>query len=308
MARLASFAKTLAKNTERKVECYLKEIGQESRKPLPNLPKDFERFNKIIGLPSVADKPPTIFSYQKEIDLAINENHKVLINKSRKIGATETVLRSIAKNCFERYAGYNIMIVAGNRQAQAEELLTRFNKLFEKGFVDLDGTKYTYHDIIKKKTKSELVFFNDTRIHTYPAVAEALRGPDRVVCVFLDEAAHFKQNDDSVVYDALKPNLANTNGDFVIVSTPNGRRGIFYNLCKEGTYKKLELPYTLALGHLLSEEFIADEKEDPRIDFEQEYECKFTSISSHAIDIDAIIYKPEELNQWEDILGPESVQ
>lgn len=308
MARLASLAKSLAKNMERKVECYLKEIGQESRKPSPNLPKDFERFNKVIGLPSVQGKSPIIFSYQKEIDSAINEHHKVLINKSRKIGATETVLRSIAKNCFERYAGYNIMIVAGNRQAQAEELLTRFDKLFEKGFVDLDGTKYTYHDIIKKKTKSELVFFNDTRIHTYPAVAEALRGPDRVVCVFLDEAAHFKQLDDSVVYDALKPNLANTNGDFVIVSTPNGRRGIFYNLWKEGTYKKLELPYTLALGNLLSEEYIANEKEDPRIDFEQEYECKFTTTNSPAIDTDAIIYKPEKLDQWEDILGPERVQ
>lgn len=184
MARLASFAKTLVKNTERKVECYLKEIGQESKRLSPNLPKDFERFNKIIGLPSVADKSPTIFSYQKDIDSAINKDHRVIINKSRKIGATETVLRSIAKNCFERYAGYNVMIVAGNRQAQAEELLARFDKLFEKGFVDLDGAKYTYHDIIKKKTKSQIVFFNDTRIHTYPAVPEALRGQKESLVYF----------------------------------------------------------------------------------------------------------------------------
>ncbi len=123
----------------------------------------------------------------------------------------------------------------------------------------------------------------------------------------MDEAAHFKQNDDSVVYDALKPNLASTNGDFVIVSTPNGRREIFYNLCKEGTYKKLELPYTLALGHLLSEEFIADEKEDPRIDFEQEYECKFISTNSPAIDTDVIIFKNEWVTDYSDILDPERI-
>ncbi len=36
------------------------------------------------------------------------------------------------------------------------------------------------------------------------------------------------------------------------------------------------------MGELLSEEFIEDEKKDTRIDFEQEYECKFTT-SSNAV-------------------------
>ena len=280
----ASIPKSIAWYTEKKTRNYLRNLKIQSVSKTPRIPADFKFFNEMIGLPPLFDKKKTakVFSYQIDIDKAINKNHKVIINKSRKIGATETVLRSIAKNCFGRYAGYNVMIVAGNRQDQAEAILDRFSKLFEKGFTDLDGAHFSYHDIIKKKTRSNVELFNGTIIKTYPANAEAVRGPDRVVCVFLDEAAHIKQIDDSQVYDALKPNLANTDGDFILVSTPNGRRGIFYDLWEKGRYQKLELPYTLAMGELLSEEFIEDEKKDTRIDFEQEYECKFTT-SSNAV-------------------------
>src|SRR5437660_220546 len=126
-------------------------------------------------------------------------------------------------------------------------------------------------------------YFNGTKVSTYPASAEAVRGPERVICVFYDEAAFAQQLDDSKVYDALKPNLANTNGDFIIVSTPNGRRGIFYDLWESGEFFKLEIPYTRAQGDLLSKEFINKEKKDTRIDFEQEYNCKFTTIRNAAI-------------------------
>lgn len=306
MPTLDSVIKSLNARVEKTVDGYLKNAELANARPVPSFPKDFVEFNKMIGLPPSIrpGKPAKILPYQSMISKAIDRHHKVIINKSRKIGATETVLRHIAKGCFELYAGFNVMIIAGNRQTQAEELLLRFDKLFEKGLTDLNGTRFSYHDIVKKKTKTGLEFFNGTRVHTYPAIAEALRGPDRVACVFLDEAAHFKQIDDSQVYDALKPNLANTNGDFIIVSTPNGRRGIFYDLWTEERYHKLELPYTVALGELLSEKFIAEERADTRIDFEQEYECKFTSSLSAAFDKELLmkIYKPGKVTDYSDIL------
>src|SRR5438309_10215547 len=157
---LSSITRSLSSKIESKVNKYLKKIEFEHKQVFPNIPKKFEDFNQVIGLPSLPESPGRVFSYQEEIDDAINEHHRVIINKSRKIGVTETVLRSIAKNCFKRYAGYNVMIVAGNRQAQAEDILNRFDKLFAKGFTDLRGNKFRYSDIIKKKTKSEVVFFN----------------------------------------------------------------------------------------------------------------------------------------------------
>lgn len=249
-------------------------------KPTLRIPGNFVKFNEMIGLPlhPKTKMPTKIFDYQNELDRIINDYHKVLLNKSRKIGATETALRSVAKNCFERYAGYDVMFIAGNRQRQADRLLTRFDKLFWNGFVDLNGSKWSYSDIITKKSGSSLEFFNDTTIHTFPATPEALRGSENVICVLLDEAAHFKLLDDRVVYDALEPNIANTEGDFVCLSTPNGKRGFFYDLwCEQNEYYKLAQPYTVSYGLLLSESYIARKKNDARIDFEQEFNCQFTA-------------------------------
>jgi hypothetical protein len=297
---LSSIIKSQVKKLERDVARYLEEIEFKHTLVQPKMPSDFKKFNDIIGLPSLYDgSPGQVFSYQQEIDDAINEHHRVIINKSRKIGVTETVLRSIAKNCFGRYAGFNVMIIAGNRQAQAEELLSRFANFFEKGIVDLEGNKYKYHDIIKHKTKSEIVFFNDTKIRVFPASAEALRGPERVICIFFDEAAHVNLLDDSKVYDALKPNLANTNGDFIMVSTPNGLRGIFHDLWVNGNFNKLEFPYTRALGKLLTQSFIDAEKKDPRPwYFKQEYECQWVAGGNTAIDPSSIKYTPRKVQHW----------
>lgn len=254
-------------------------------KTAPKIPQDFATLNEMIGLPlhPKTKKPTKIFDYQNELNRIINNYHKVLLNKSRKIGATETALRSVAKNCFERYAGYDIMFVAGNRQRQADRLLTRFDKLFWNGFTDLNSTKWSYADIITKKFSSSLEFFNGTTIHTFPAVPEALRGSENVICVLLDEAAHFKLLDDRVVYDALEPNIANTEGDFICISTPNGRRGFFYDLWhEENEYYKLAQPYTVSYGLLLSESYINSKKNDLRIDFEQEFNCQFTTSQNAA--------------------------
>ena len=79
-----------------------------------------------------------------------------------------------------------------------------------------------------------------------------------VKCIFLDEAAHFNIIDDSKVYNALAPDLDNTDGDFIIVRTPNGKRGMFYDLwCdNENRFYKLALPYSVSLGLLLDKKVV----------------------------------------------------
>lgn len=265
-----------------------------------NIPDDFGEFNKLIGLPlhPKTKQPTKIFDYQNEMYRIINKHHRVILNKSRKIGATETGLRVIAKNCFDRYKGSDIMIVAGNRQGQADRLLERFDKLFWNGFTDLNNEKWDYSDIITKKANSSLEFFNGTTIHTFPAVPEALRGSENVICVLLDEAAHFKLIDDRVIYDALEPNIANTEGDFICISTPNGKRGFFYDLwCEENEYYKLAQPYTVSYGLLLSEQYISSKKNDLRIDFEQEFNCQFTTTKNNAFP--SALFARETLENYE---------
>jgi len=269
-----------------------------------NIPRDFREFNKMIGCPihPGTDKETEVYDYQIEYFNAWQNHHKLMLNKSRKIGATETALRIIAYNCLAgNYSGHRVMIVAGNLQDIANRFIQRFKSLFYKGFTDLSGKRYDYHDIIIEETNKTCVI-NNTYIQAYPA-SEAVRGEENVKCVFMSECAFINLIDDSKVYNALHPNVANIpDADFVMESTPNGKRGFFWtNYDANSEYHKLEQDYTVSMGKLLDEDFINNEKKNPRIDFDQEYGGKFTTSLSAAFKEDEIIYEDTPINMYEDL-------
>ena len=269
-----------------------------------NVPKDFAEFNNMIGAPI---HPGTgvatpIFDYQDEYFKAWQKHHKLILNKSRKIGATETALRIIAYNCIVgSYSGHRVMIVAGNKQEVANRFIQRFKSLFLKGFTDLNGNTYDYDDIITKEDSKSCIV-NNTFVQAYPA-NESVRGEENVKCVFMSECAFINLIDDTKVYNALHPNVANIkDADFIMESTPNGKRGFFWtNFDASSEYHKLEQPYEVSLNKLLDKDFINSEKSNPRIDFEQEYCCKFTTSLSGAFKEDEIKFVEKDINYYDDL-------
>lgn len=282
---------------------------------IPRLPKnDFNNFNKIIGEPkhpATLERSP-LLPHQFDYHDQWFKWHRLLFNKSRKIGATDGGLRNICEGCYGPYIGHNVMIVAGNRQSQANEFLDRFDLLFEDPWKDLDGKIWRYHDLVEDKSSSEMKLYSGVRIKTYPALANAVRGPENVKCCFVSEAAHINRLDDGKVYTALHPIAANDDTmDMIFETTPNGKRGFFYKLWmgalaaqehnKPYEWHTMEYDYTCALGKLLTEEFIESEKRNPEIDFEQEYCCKFTTSGSSAFKEDEVIYdKNSDLDYFEE--------
>jgi hypothetical protein len=110
---------------------------------------------------------------------------------------------------------------------------------------------------------------------------------------FLDEAAHSGFLDDEKVLSATTSRLANTGGYLRTVSTPKGRRGFFYRMAMDGLSGKtrtkvMMLPYTLAVGNLIEEEFIEAERLRLRLQFEQEYECRFLSNENVALESELV--------------------
>lgn len=269
-----------------------------------NVSKDFKMFNNMIGAPThpgTGERTP-IFDYQNEYFKAWQKYHKIILNKSRKIGATETALRIIAYNCITgRYSGHRVMIVAGNKQEVANRFIQRFKLLFLDGFTDLDGIKYEYDDIVTKEDSKSCVV-NNTYVQAYPA-NESVRGEENVKCVFMSECAFINLIDDTKVYNALHPNVANiSDADFIMESTPNGKRGFFWtNFDANSEYHKLEQPHTVSLGKLLDADFIKNEKSNPKIDFEQEYNCKFTTSLTGAFKEDEIMFEEKDINYYNDI-------
>ncbi len=268
------------------------------------IPEDFKEFNKTIGLPihPGTGKETEVFEYQVDYFDAWQKHHKLILNKSRKIGATETALRIIAYNCLRgNYSGHRVMIVAGNKQDVANRFIQRFKSLFMRGFTDLDNRRFEYENIVVRED-SKSCTINNTYIQAYPA-NESVRGEENVKCVFMSECAFINLIDDSKVYNALHPNVANiADADFVMESTPNGKRGFFWtNWDANSEYHKLEQDYTVSIGKLLDTEFIEKEKKNPRIDFFQEYGGKFTTSLSAAFKEDEIMFEDAPINMYEDL-------
>ena len=122
-----------------------------------NIPKGFKEFNEMIGLPihPGTGEETEVFDYQVDYFDAWQNHHKLILNKSRKIGATETALRIIAYNCLiGNYSSHRVMIVAGNKQDVANRFIQRFKSLFMKGFTDLSNNRYEYEDVVVQEDLS----------------------------------------------------------------------------------------------------------------------------------------------------------
>jgi hypothetical protein len=122
--------------------------------------------------------------------------------------------------------------------------------------------------------KLSLELDNGSRIVTLPGSEKTIRGFSNVAMLLVDEAARV----DDALYYAVRPMLAVSGGTLIMLSTPFGRRGIFFET------------YTQAQDHGDWEIFHAPATECPRISlefleeerqsmgdwwFSQEYEAKF---------------------------------
>ena len=72
--------------------------------------------------------------------------------------------------------------------------------------------------------QTSLLFPNGSRIVGLPGMEATVRGFSAVSLLLIDEASRVED----VMYRALRPMLAVGNGDLWLMSTPNGKRGFFY--------------------------------------------------------------------------------
>lgn len=342
---------------------------------------DFQTFNRMLGNPvsKITGVTQDMAPFQEHYHDAIQTHHTLEFIKSRKLGATETFNRSCAINCFDRYMGHDVMIIAGNEVKVAGEILIRFDELFrdrphedgmyafkmiepeylEAGYTwqeaQSKGQKIHHNDLIRRVTTAQspaVEFHNGTRVMAYAASrqekAQSFRGADDVICAFLSEAAHTGMKNDQPIMTALEPNLAQRDdGDLILETTPNGRRGFAWDYWKEtmrilGEYfhipmtehqtlvdrinamwrdgKKIKInvdwwplmtDYRIGLKHhILSQKYIEKQMRNPKLDFDQEYRCKFTSTYTQAIKTEDLTFKDttdKEYVRSIDLLGKDGI-
>lgn len=223
---------------------------------------------------------PVLFAEQEidfhpdeiQAEILRNEADRIILCCHRQFGKT-TVTAILALHAALYQPGSLILIIA-RAERQAQELL---RKVREMG-IQVKTVSYV------NESKTHLELSNGARVISLPSSSGGIRGfsaPDLIIC---DEASRIEEP----VYIALRPMLLQ-GGKMILLSTPAGKRGYFYQkyIEKKNDWKK----YTVTLDNnpRITKETYEKEKRDwSDRGFAQEYLCEFLDLEGQIIGTDYI--------------------
>jgi hypothetical protein len=119
--------------------------------------------------------------------------------------------------------------------------------------------------------KLSLELENGSRIVTLPGTDKTIRGFSGAALLIVDEASRVADE----LYFAVRPMLAVSGGALMMLSTPYGKRGVFFEEWTGGLrWERYEVPARQCPR--ISEAFLAEERRSlPDWVFRQEYLCSF---------------------------------
>jgi hypothetical protein len=132
--------------------------------------------------------------------------------------------------------------------------------------------------------KLSLELENDSRIVTLPGTEKTIRGFSGAALLIVDEAARV----DDELYFAVRPMLAVSGGALMMLTTPYGKRGVFYEEWTGGQgWERYEVPASECPR--ISPEFLEEERDTlPPWVYRQEYECSFEETENQVFTTDMI--------------------
>lgn len=204
----------------------------------------------------------------------ISERTKLILNCSRQSGkSTTTAVLSSHKAI---HKDNSLILIVCPSERQSGELLRKVKGVLAKTpDVDFDRNSVLTVEIS-----------NGSRILALPSSEANIRTFSAVDLLILDEASRIA---DEVFY-AVRPMLAVSGGQQILLSTPNGKRGFFYETWMNGSpdeWQKIEI--TAADCPRISPEFLASEKASmPESLYYQEYFCQFRETTDSVFSYDDI--------------------
>ena len=193
-------------------------------------------------------------------DLLRSGAERVLLNCCRQSGkSTMSALLALHRAL---YHPRSLILCLAPSERQAKELFGKVTDFYR----GLHGAAPAQSD-----RKLGMHLANGSRIEALPGSERTIRGFSGASLLILDEASRV---DDSL-YFAVRPMLAVSGGSLMMLSTPYGRRGVFYEGWTGGeAWERYEVPASRCPR--IPEEFLEEERGSlPRRVFRQEYECSF---------------------------------
>ena len=200
-----------------------------------------------------------------------SKSRRVLLNCSRQAGkSTTTAIRCLHRAVHEPGS---LVLVLGPAERQAMEFFEKVSTFYDR----LGETRVKADS--DRKLGMELA--NGSRIEALPGAEKTIRGFSGVDLLILDEAARI----DDGLYYAVRPMLAVSGGTLMMLSSPFGKRGVFYEeWTGAGDWDRYEVDATECPR--ITDEFLKEERLTlPERVFRQEYMCSFEetedSVFSH---------------------------
>ena len=193
-------------------------------------------------------------------DLLRSASERVLLNCCRQSGkSTMTAIVALHRALY--HPGSLILCLAPALR-QSQELFSKMS-----GFYRDLGRPIS--PVAERKLSLELE--NRSRIITLPGSEKTVRGFSGAALLVVDEAARVEDS----LYYAVRPMLAVSGGSLMMLSTPFGKRGAFFEEWTNGIgWERYEVPANQCPR--ISEAFLEEERRSlPRRVYRQEYECSF---------------------------------
>src|SRR5215207_629006 len=214
---------------------------------------------------------------------------QVLINCGRQTGKS-TIAAVLALHGALISPGALVLILAP-AERQAKELFAKVTAFYRSlGYV-IPTESY-------RKLGMELK--NGSRIEALPGTEKTVRGFSAVDLLIVDEASRVEDE----LYHAVRPMLAVSGGRLMMLSTPFGKRGEFYEAWENGANAWERYEVRASECPRISAEFLASERRAmPERVFRQEFLCEFTEtddqVFSHDLVMGALTDEVEPLDlQW----------
>ena len=137
---------------------------------------------------------------------------------------------------------------------------------------------------VMEESATRIEFDNGSRVVCLPGSEATVRGFSAVSLLIIDEASIVE---DSLFY-SVKPMLAVSGGRIILLSTPRGKRGFFFDVWSEGDgWNRTRI--TARECPRISPEWLSKEKESmPDFWFRQEFECQFVESVDSVFSFDEV--------------------
>ncbi|WP_288131781.1 terminase family protein [Microbulbifer sp.] len=233
-----------------------------------NMAADFRR----AMLPASVMRDAGLEPDEWQEDVLSSVSTRILMMCSRQVGKTTTTSFLAINQALEPDS--LVLMIAPSQRQSGELFRAMKNYLF----------KLPYAPKVEQESALRLELSNGSRIVALPGTEATIRGFSGPQLIVVDEAARIEDG----LLAGIRPMLATTNGRLVMLSTPYGRRGAFYEAWI-GNEQWERIRITADECPRITEEFLQSEREAlGEWQFKQEYMCEFVDTDEAFFNSDII--------------------